>query len=329
MNEGGFGSDSAFEIEVTRGSVPVGRVPASVASCHEDTLFREIVAGRLPNDGTQPPCVVTAVGTHEPNPTTGGEVASSSAMADVIELRLGSAPPRRYAKEVFTAQANAFVADLLERGSLKQGDEVEWRLTASEQPVPKPQDGVRVVRQPLPFLLSSLPDIEPGNVSAEIDATLLGALQAQFRSAGPVERAWLLVGEVTHDAERGAACVHAVTAVDVARGRGGASMSHFAFEPSAFVQARNRATRDFDGLIPVGWAHSHPVCEDCPQNLECPAETRFFSSADVEVHTTAFPSPYMIALVIGKAGAAPATEPAFRLYGWRDAQVREIQFRTR
>jgi len=122
--------------------------------------------------------------------------------------------------------------------------------------------------------------------------------------------------------------VHAITAVDVASGRGGASRTHFAFEPALFVEARRKVLREFDGLVPVGWAHSHPPCDACPANPECESDTRFFSGADVEVHTSAFPSPFMLALVVGKASDAPATHPGFRLYGWRGAQVKEIPYRV-
>ena len=54
----------------------------------------------------------------------------------------------------------------------------------------------------------------------------------------------------------------------------------------------------------------------------------FFSGSDLEVHTSAFGSPLMIALVGGKLGPLPATRPGFRLYGWRDAQVIERPFRV-
>jgi hypothetical protein len=36
----------------------------------------------------------------------------------------------------------------------------------------------------------------------------------------------------------------------------------------------------------------------------------------------------MIALVAGKAATAPATEPGFHLYGWRDALVGRIEYRV-
>ena len=133
---------------------------------------------------------------------------------------------------------------------------------------------------------------------------------------------------VDHDPERGAAAIRAVTAVNVEMGRGGASRTHFAFEPAPFVEARERALREFDGLVPIGWAHSHPPCEACPANPACASDTRFFSAADVEVHTSAFGSPLMVALVGGKVGHLPAQRPGFRLYGWRDARVIERPFRV-
>ena len=53
----------------------------------------------------------------------------------------------------------------------------------------------------------------------------------------------------------------------------------------------------------------------------------FFSEDDVEVHTSLF-GPYAVALVSGKVGHLSATQPGFRLYGWRDARVSERPFRV-
>ncbi len=79
-------------------------------------------------------------------------------------------------------------------------------------------------------------------------------------------------------------------------------------------------------MIAVGWAHSHPACADCRDNPACAVDTRFFSTDDVEVHTSAFPSPYMVGLVVGKVASQPATHPGFRLYGWQNAHVEEREF---
>lgn len=344
MDAGGFGSGEVFEIEVSQADVPVGRLPASALACREDALFREVIAGRVPNDGSLPEIVATAIwdahsGSSHSSAATTAEVVGGAVLrtasavdpslaVDALELQIGSAPPRRYKKGVFEAQALAFVDDLVDQGQLKDLENVSWKLVENQTPAPAPSLRAQVSREPLPLSRSRLPDVEPGELAVELDAQLLEMLRADFRSAGPVEHAFLLVGSVSHDPERGAAALHALTAVSVEMGRGGASQVHFAFEPRAFVQARQRAERDFDDLVTLGWAHSHPPCEGCPQNPDCSRETRFFSAADVEVHTSAFASPFMLGLVVGKAGTAPATEPGFRLYGWRDAQVQEISYRV-
>ena len=186
-------------------------------------------------------------------------------------------------------------------------------------------------KDPTRFLPSGrLTPVLPPTLASTIESTVVGICTKGMprRKVGAVERAWLLVGGLDHDPGRGAAAIRAVTAVDVAMGRGGASQTHFAFEPGPFVEARERALRDFDGLAPVGWAHSHPPCEACPANPTCPSETRFFSADDVEVHSSAFASAYMIALVVGKAATAPATEPGFHLYGWRDARIVKLDYRV-
>jgi proteasome lid subunit RPN8/RPN11 len=332
MDMVGDGSGTTIHIEVQRKGRLVGSRLASVAPCREDALFEGILSGRVPNDGTLPPLTVapTWSGEPDPSPAPGAAPAPEVTGSKItgVELRLGDGPPRRYGRDVFAAQARALIASLVAEGKLAEGEIVNWGLVERPDDRPAPRFAVRVARQPLPLSPARLPEVAPGEVRAEMTAALLDQLRREFREAGAVERAWLLIGSVDHDPARGAAAVRAVAAVGVETGRGGASRSHFAFEPSAFVAARERARRDLDGLETIGWAHTHPPCEACPANPTCKTDTRFFSADDVEVHTSAFASPYMIALVAGKAATAPATEPGFHLYGWRDALVSRIEYRV-
>jgi hypothetical protein len=326
MTQGGFGFRTKFSIEVRRDGKFIADRMASISSCTEAALFAEILAGRVANDGSMPSFIATPIWTGpSPEPP---EAEPNPPAVEALELRCNDGPVHRYDRAVFAAQAGAFISDLVASKQLEAGDPVVWSVTACEDESPAARFSARVTRDPLPLADAHLPDLSPGEVAAQLDASLLELLSQGFRESGPIERAWLLVGSVEHDSKQGAALIHGVTAVAVAQGRGGASQTHFAFEPGPFVEARERAYREFDGLVPIGWAHTHPPCEACPQNPACPSDTRFFSAADVEVHTSAFPSAFMVALVVGKVGAAPATEPGFRLYGWRDAQMTEITYRV-
>lgn len=326
MSEGGFGHRMAMHIEVRREGVLVGSQPASVAPCEEDALFEGILSGRIANDGTLPSFAVAPTWSAEPNPPMAPGDAASATITGV-ELRAGDGTTRRYGKQVFASQASALIAALVAQGKLTAGAGVEWDLVEGADDTLAARFGVRVSRKPLPLSPARLPQVAAGEVAVEFDPALLDRLRREFCRAR-AERAWLLVGSVDHDSERGAAAIHALAAVDVEMGRGGASRSHFAFEPGLFVAARERALREFDGLVPIGWAHSHPACEACPANPACASDTRFFSADDVEVHTSVFASPFMIALVVGKVATAPASEPGFSLFGWRDALIEQIEYRV-
>jgi proteasome lid subunit RPN8/RPN11 len=328
MTQGGFGYRTAIHIEVRREGVIVGSRLASVAPCQEDALFGSILSGSVPNDGSLPSLAIAPTWSEEPDPPM-GTGALQSAEITGVELRMVGSAPRRYGKQVFAAQARDLIETLILEGTLPLDAKVEWSLVEGPGDEPPPAHfAVRVSREPLPLSPARLPRTAKGEISAELDASMLDGLRREFCQAGAVERAWLLVGSVDHDPERGAAAIQAVTAVPVEMGRGGASRTHFAFEPGAFVEARERAKREFDDLVPIGWAHSHPPCEACPANPACQSDTRFFSEADIEVHSSAFASPYMIALVVGKVATAPATEPGFHLYGWRQALVSKIDYRA-
>jgi proteasome lid subunit RPN8/RPN11 len=313
VTEGSFD----FFVEVTRAGELVESRPASAAACLEDALFRSVVAGLVPNDGTVPP--------HAWVPEWSGDPPSVTALA----LELEGAPPERYAKAVFGAQAAALLHGVASRsGSDEETGKLAWRLQARAAAPRQSRFSVRTCRAPWPLEAARLEEGPRGEVRAEIEAALLHRLREETVLAGNVERAWLLLGRVLHDSERGVALVHALRAISVDPGPRGASETHFAFGPETWLAARG-AVDAAGGLALVGWAHTHPPCERCPSNPECEADTVFFSGDDREVQAAAFPSPYMLALVAGKLGGRPATEPGFRLFGWQRGEVRERDFRAR
>jgi proteasome lid subunit RPN8/RPN11 len=155
---------------------------------------------------------------------------------------------------------------------------------------------------------------------------VLREIRDTLARAGSVERAGLLLGFLCHDVRREAAVLRVTHSIPLEAGSRGASEAHFSLDPSSFAAAKRAVERSGAGAVPVGWVHSHPPCKQCSENRACQAETVFFSAADVDVHASAFPSPYMIALVAGKLRDLPADVPGYRLYGWERGRVVELGF---
>ena len=218
MAEGGF----VLDIEVRREGVLVGTQTASLAPCREDTLYREILSGRVPNDGAVPDFVVQPVWEADPPTVT------------AVEVAISGAPARRYGREILASQARVAIQELTDAGVLVAGEQVEWSVAAREQEATPARFGGRVLREPMPLEPVRLPDVAEGAFEVEIDAKLLSRFREQFVATGATERAWMLTGRVLHDVERAAVRLRVRGAVDVAVGRGGASRTHFAFsEPTA------------------------------------------------------------------------------------------------
>lgn len=309
-----------FTIGVERGGEPVHRAPVSVTACLEDALFRAVISGQIPNDGNIPPYLITPV-------WDGGDPPAVAA----LELLLGDLPAAHYDTDVVAPQARAQIQGLVKNGILEPNDDVHWHLIAEEAPaaaIEPRRFSARVSRAPLPLEPMKLPGAVPGKFSVKFDDRVLTELRDAVAAADAVERAWLLIGSICHDRGRAAAELRVRGVVPVETGRGGASQHHFAFDPAAFVAARRAAASTVTGAIPVGWAHSHPPCAGCRTTDGCQVDTRFFSNDDVEVHSSAFTSPYTVGLVIGKVGNRPATQLGFRLYGWQKAQIRERGYRV-
>jgi hypothetical protein len=146
-------------------------------------------------------------------------------------------------------------------------------------------------------------------------------------AAATVECAGLLVGHIVHDPERSAAALTITTQIPVPAGQGGASNTHFAFGPGSFRAAKQALNSFTNGCVSAGWWHSHPPCENCPQNPTCVADTVFFSPDDMQVHASAFSAAFAVALVAGKVRDRRALDPGFRLYGWQGGAIRERALR--
>ncbi len=302
-----------FLIVVSRDGAPVGSEPVSLGPCTEDALFLGILEGRLPNDGSLPRFGVLPRWKDEEQ----GTVAA-------LELSCDGAPARSYERSVFTPQAEVLIAALLAENRLAKEDVVDWEVVARKRSGgSSARFSVRLRRSPYPLTETKLAHTPSGAVSVGVTAAVLDGIRSKVVEAGAVECAGLLVGRVLHDPGRSAAAVQALGSVDMKPGREGASRSHFALGPDSFLGVQREATSRDDGMVAVGWWHSHPPCEGCHENPSCRASTVFFSSQDVRVHMSAFGAPYMVALVAGKVSQLPATQPGFRLYAWQNGLVAE------
>jgi hypothetical protein len=312
------GAACAFVIEVHRANgALVGFARASASTCVEDAWFRGVQAGRLPNGGELPVLRVAPTWHDAQRPAITG-----------LSIALDGGPSRHYPREVFWPQARALIQRLLDQGRIATGEKVEWSVIAREEPSDVPRDAAHVKRAPFPLELLALPHVGVGEYQICIDAQMLRRLRDRIRSSGSVEGAELLVGRLWHDASREALELHVVDALAVKAGRGGRSNTHFSFDPAETLAARCRARERTDGVLVCGWHHNHPPCEGCWKAPECKVDSVFFSEDDVQVQTTMFASPQMVALVGGKLGALPSTRPGFRLYGWRNGCMVERSFRV-
>ncbi|MEE9606197.1 MAG: hypothetical protein V3U03_00550 [Myxococcota bacterium] len=307
-----------FAIEVRRADGALaGTADASVSMCVEDALFRGVQAGHLANDGQLPALRLTP---------TWHEAQRPSVAA--LSLRLEGVPTRHYDREVFAVQARALVQRLLREKKISDGEKVQWQVVAREEDADAARPRARTTRAPFPWEPEALPQVPRGGFEVRFEAGVLRKLHDRVRASGETEGAELLLGRLAHDSARQALELRIVDALPLAAGRGGRSNVHFAFDPGSFVSARRAAEARGDGVRPVGWHHNHNPCAGCRDNPECKVNWVFFSELDLEVHTSAFGSPAMVALVGGKVGHLPAQRPGFRLYGWRDARVVERPFRV-
>jgi hypothetical protein len=304
-----------FIAEVRRDGSPVGSGPVTPAPCFEDAFFYGVLAGRYANDGRMPE--------FEAVPSFADSTVSR---VEGLELYVGEAPAGSYDAEIFVPQARALIQDLARQGRVEPGTKLEWSVAARESSSAGRRFSARVSRSPYPFWPESLPELESGSLAVEIEPAVLEALRTEVLAEGAVERAALLVGRLLHDADRGAALIRVTGKVDVEVGPGGASRAHFSFGSDSFLSARARAERRRDGTVLVGWGHTHPPCQHCVDTPSCAVETICFSADDEEVHSSAFPSSYMVGLVAGKLGHLPATRPGFRLYGWKRGKLAERSF---
>ena len=296
-------------IEVRRGGEVLEAARANASACLEDALFRGVLGGRFANDGLVPKLDLAPEIDPEHPPA-----------ATALVLSCPEAPPVRYPRAVFALQARHLIQSLVRAKRLAPKAPVAWALVARPREAAS-APAARVTRAPFPLTPQPLPGSPAGSLGIEMEAHVLEAIQRAVVEAKAVERAGLLLGWLLHDAAREAAVLRLGAEIPVAAGEGGASEVHFAFGAASFLEARRAAAGREDGAVPAGWWHSHPPCASCSSQPRCQADLVFFSTRDREVHATAFPRAFAVALVAGKVRHLPAGRPGFRMYGWSGGSI--------
>jgi proteasome lid subunit RPN8/RPN11 len=304
-------------VEVYRDGVLLESAVASLGPCFEDALWRGVLAGRFPNDGSVPRlCAVPLWASPGPPAVKGFRLEAAGATVGEYDLN------------VFAPQAQSVIRNLLLNKVLLDKEQVEWSVVAAESPEDPPRFRSRLSRAPYPLRIGALAGASPGDVSIMFEPTVLDAIRDAVAAAYPCELAGLLVGELIFDPERHAVELTVKDQLTVTAGAGGSSSGHFSFGPESFLSAR-RAVDRLDNGVTCGWWHSHPPCKDCRAKPDCPADMVFFSTDDQQVMASAFPAAYALALVGGKVRDRPAGDPGFRLYAWQRGVVAERELLVR
>jgi len=238
----------------------------------------------------------------------------------------------------FKEEARRGAAHYVEQRKLKAGDTFLYRLLAlpgtPRAPRPKGTIIAEEIDDPYPVEPGSLEALEARSVSfgthregqlpVFIPERVLDQAAALTRAAGRLETGGILIGRLLRDKDRRDLGVD-VTALIPAR-HAEAERMQIAFTADTFEYVRHAIDVRGRGEIMLGSMHSHPfLCNpDCPPESRrvCPLQSDFFSSQDVQMHTTLFPKAYTIALV------ATISDEGLRhaLFAWDEGVIRQRGF---
>ena len=158
-----------------------------------------------------------------------------------------------------------------------------------------------------------------------LSKAVIDELREDTRRSLHVEQAAILTGRLVQDPDGSIAVLVTGRTHATVEARGTAAT--FEFSPLTFAAARAESLARDPGCTILGWAHNHPVCQDCPLvEPYCRSETVFFSLADRQVHRTSFAAPYAIALVLGKGRHKSPSDPIVRAYVWNHGTINEHPF---
>jgi hypothetical protein len=291
---------------------------------YEDLLFRAVLEGVVPNDGSLPPAALTPV--FEPG---GG--------SKVVGLRAGlPSQERTYDLGLLAARVQeVLVQQKLQEESGKAKARFTWRVEAQELANGAQPRRLRSSRrrQAYPLVRDTLLFAGAGGAREELVSLFVrrGVLESLREEAArlEVERAHVLVGHLVQVGPGAAAVV--VTGDSPVEVGAGASRERCEFTPELFLGIRREVGNRTDGAVLLGWAHNHPppAClATCLQSVPNCSMLFFSNPQDHEVHRAAFAAPYMVALVSGKEPGRRADEPGVRAFGWQDGRIAERRFQV-
>jgi proteasome lid subunit RPN8/RPN11 len=156
--------------------------------------------------------------------------------------------------------------------------------------------------------------------AAMMPAFLAGAVLDETREivarSGDQETGGILVGHVLRDAAVPEAFVEVTGQIPADHTV--SDVASLTFTANTWTAASDALLRRGAGEVMVGWWHSHPVNEWCPEcppgrKRRCNLTAGFLSSKDRLLHRTVFSAPYSVALVLSQRGAG---DVGFSLFGW-------------
>lgn len=290
-------------------------------ACYEDTLFAGICAGQLPNTDRFPTATVEPC---KPSPDSPSLFGITMHIPPVMRFySLGA-----FSDSAYTLERPPAVYPEVSEAQL--AGSVLWRLrTTPRESSPPGRSRAILRRQPYPLHREPLDrlglpptTITPSPFALYVSKSVIAELREATVRSLYVERADILTGRVIQDPDGSVAVL--VTGRVPATVEAEGTAASFRFSPLTFAVARTESLARDPGCAIVGWAHNHPVCQDCPLiEPYCQSETVFFSLADRLVHRTSFAAPYAVALVLGKGRHKSLADPIVRAYIWNHGTINE------
>ena len=247
--------------------------------------------------------------------------------------------PVRY----FNALASAASARLVESGALKNGDRYQYAAAAfpngaagraaeaqafqvEEEPPELPVAGAEIGRYLRDSALvgqEEAADLKVFVPDYVLEEAVLLAREAPGRETGGV-----LVGHLRRDPE--ISDIFAEVTAQLPARHTVSEAAKLTFTPATWTGIRAALNLRRRGELMLGWWHSHPVRDWCP---ECPPEKKrrcrlardFYSEHDMALHRAVFPAAFTIGLVLNGLGGDDAT---FSAFGWRRGMLEPRGFRV-
>lgn len=256
---------------------------------------------------------------------------------------------KHYDKSPFHLRARQVIGELmkkdLESAPTDQEQSVDstehntflWKVAAFPKPADPPDQAAKrfsaravdspllIPRRPLADFNLEFPEkIDSDSLALFVPTEVIREIQElTIETAGRLEQAGVLIGHLAQDPSTGrvfsVVTAHLEATVNVQ-----AETDSFKFTAETFMEIRKLIQLRQNGEILLGWQHNHHFCPGCPGNPS--GSTIFFSTADIQVQSSAFRPPYMVALVAGRDLDLEPTRPAVRMYGWQSADLKPRDF---